>query len=83
MLKTKDNFKGMFKDKTCRMCGKTEETQTHILETCAAKYHTTTNIRVTNTEIFSNNLTILRNAARKVKIITEELEKIEKLHKPT
>ena len=34
MVLTKTNMKGSFKDLTCRYCGKTEETQKHLIEEC-------------------------------------------------
>jgi len=79
MLKTIDNYKGAFKETTCRGCGKEPETQKHILETCAKSWKATKNITVTNKEIFSTKLPILRNAARKLLLIDKELENLWKV----
>ena len=76
MMKTKDNFKGKFTDKKCRFCGKQDETQRHILEECAKNMPQTTNLTVMHKEIFSENLIVLKNAARKLDIINKELEKM-------
>jgi len=71
MLKVKNNFRGMFQDNECRICNNHEETQEHIF-TCIEK---TTGFQINNREIFSNNLVILKNTARKLRICMEELEK--------
>jgi hypothetical protein len=74
MLKTKDNYKGAFKDMSCRGCNKVPETQQHILETCAINWKMTKNITITSKEIFSTSLPILRNAARKLLVVNKEIE---------
>ena len=76
MIKTKDNYKGAFKDLTCRGCKKEPETQGHILEHCAQEWKSTKNITVTKEEIFSEEIPILRNAARKLLLIDKTLQNL-------
>ena len=59
MLKVKDNYRNGHRNLLCRLCGKTEETQMHILEECLALNE----IPVINKEtIFEENLEILKDA---------------------
>ena len=74
MLKFKDNFRGMYKDNICRICKIEKETQEHIMS-CI---NTIESFKIRTEEIFSNNLAILKNAARKLKILTEKLDNMEK-----
>ena len=72
MLKVKSNYKNGNKDLTCRMCGKHEETQDHILEECES-----INIDhppVTKALIFSECIKELRKAAE---CITKRMEILE------
>ena len=72
MLKVKSNYKNGNKDLTCRMCGKHEETQDHILEECESinKDHPP----VTKALIFSDCIKELRKAAE---CITKRMEILE------
>jgi hypothetical protein len=70
MIKFKDNFRAMYKDSKCRLCSSAEETQEHILECSIASE----GFRVRKEEIFSKNTAILKNAARKLRILMEKLE---------
>ena len=73
MLDIKNNFRGKYKDTKCRNCNQTTETQEHILEECKEGDHIT--LRVRKWEIFTDNVIILKNSARKINIIMENLEK--------
>ena len=68
MLEVKENFKNMFTDNTCRMCGITTETQTHILEECK-EVHQTNDLLTYKEEIFRNNIQELKITAKKVETI--------------
>ena len=55
MIKVKSNYKNKYKNNlTCRACGLTEETQSHILEDCP-KLHPTNANKVTQNMIFDHD----------------------------
>ena len=70
MLKFKDNFRAMYKDNTCRLCNKEKETQEHVMDCISNKE----NIKISKEEIFCNSTAVLKNTARKLKIMMEVLE---------
>ena len=70
MLKFKNNFRNMYNDNTCRICKHETETQEHIME-CIK---TVEGFRIRKEEIFSNETAVLKNAARKIRILTERIE---------
>ena len=74
MLDVKNNYRGKYPNLVCRGCGKEDETQTHVLDECS----TTTEqgiLKVDNTQIFSEDTEVLKEAARKITKIMENLEK--------
>lgn len=74
MLEVKNNFRGMHRDLLCRVCKQNEETQKHVLEECEIIHITNENI-VTNTDVFSNDSTVLAGTATKVKKVMTLLTK--------
>ena len=53
MLKTKANYKNMYKDTVCRGCGQKHETQQHILEECPAIHKDPDlNLKTTKEDLF-------------------------------
>ena len=72
MLQMKNNFRNAHKELTCRACKDAPETQQHILEECTA-IHRNEDSKVTNYEIFSNNINDNRQAATKIRNIINKL----------
>ena len=62
-----------YQNMTCRGCGHTEETPTHILEECIT-IHETNNTKVTTLEIFSEDTGVNRTIADKLINIYKKLE---------
>ena len=73
MLDIKNNFRGKYNNTVCRKCNKETESQDHILQECSEGDDIP--IKVKTWEIFSSNTIILKNAARKIQIIMEDIEK--------
>ena len=61
----------------CRACRDEIETQQHILEECL-RLHTSEETKTKEIEYFSEETTILKNAAKKIKNTIERLEKYKK-----
>ncbi len=64
MLKTKDNYRAMYKDLKCRACGHTTETQQHILKECPI-IHKNNSLAINTTELFDEDTPKLRETAKK------------------
>ena len=77
MLKVKGNYKNGHKDLQCRLCGKAEETQTHILEECS-KLIIVTPI-ITKEMIFQEEAMQLLKTANMIELRMNELEEIDTL----
>ncbi len=65
MLKIKGNYKGMYSDKSCRICGEKDETQEHILEECVDLMENE-HEKIATQEIFESNTEKLRITASKI-----------------
>ena len=74
MTEIKDNFRGMYTDNICRACGKTNETQEHILDKCPSIhiYQTTT---TTKTDAFSEDPDHLKTVAHKIRTTLARIPK--------
>ena len=73
MLAIKDNFKTQYRNNmTCRACGLSDETQTHVLEECL-EIHRDDTTKVSTNEIFNND--ILKHTAMYIARIMEVIEK--------
>ena len=62
MLDVKNNFRGMYTNLTCRGCGKTDETQQHVLEKCET-IHLTEKSKINQEEIFAEEPNELKKTA--------------------
>ena len=58
MLDVKNKYRGKYNDVICRKCGEPNETQEHILNKHKI-IHTTNSTKVINTNIFSNQHTLV------------------------
>ena len=72
MLKTKGNYKNAHKDQKCRLCGKEEETQSHILEDCLGIDEPI--LKITKEMIFKEDIEHLRKITL---AITKRMEILE------
>ena len=76
MLTAKSNYKNGYKDLTCRLCKKYEETQNHILEECEKMIELP---RITKEMIFSEDVKELKetvsNVMKRIEILEEETTK--------
>ena len=72
MLKVKDNYKNGHKDLECRLCGKSEETQKHVLEECIILNTVTSGI--TKEMIFQEDINGLKNTAKTIETRMKKLE---------
>ena len=73
MLKMKANYKNGNTNLTCRACGQTEETQTHILEEC--NVINKDQLPITKAMIFSDCVNALKQTAKTIEAKMETLEK--------
>ena len=73
MLKTKSNYKNGHKDLNCRLCGKEEETQQHVLEKCEQLVEIET---ITKEMVFQEDTEKLKET---VKLIDKRMEMLEKM----
>ena len=73
MLRVKCNYKKMFRDTTCRMCNTEEENQEHILEICTGMDRREIGT-VTTADIFEENTENLKETARTIMKIMEQIE---------
>ena len=65
MLDVKNNFRSKCRDEICRGCGKEKETQQHILEECTAIHDGQKQV-VKGADIFTEEITTLKNTAEKI-----------------
>ena len=72
MLDIKNNFRGKYRDLKCRACGEEDETQEHVLGRCRG-IHREDKTRVENEEIFSEDITELKDTAGKIRRILTKL----------
>ena len=72
MLEVKNNFRNMFNNNTCRLCGAENETQAHILQECP-QIHKDTTTKVTREDLFNNNINNLKETAHKIRTIIKTL----------
>ena len=74
MLEVKNNFKENFKkDPSCRKCLIHLETQEHIFNTCPA-IHLNNEYKISNNEIFNEDIPALKNTAEKIEKIFKILQ---------
>ena len=78
MMNVMNNYKGKYKDIKCRLCKEEDETQEHILSRCRVLYssHSTGLEKVTKEELFTENVTRLRQTARKIGKTIEMMESL-------
>ena len=73
MIDIKGNYKNKYKNNmTCRACGQEAETQIHVLQECAT-LHQTDESKITQTDIFTENTTKLKDTASKIKTTIDKL----------
>ena len=65
MIEVKTNYKNMYTNTICRVCGLKEETQQHVLEECTS-IHTQDNLKTPNNQLFSNDPTTTKSTANKL-----------------
>jgi hypothetical protein len=65
MTNVKSNYKKRYTDLTCRLCGKKEETQEHVLEECQGINRNENGV-ITIQDIFTEDLPTLRTTAKKL-----------------
>ena len=76
MLNIKDNMRGGYKENmTCRLCNTETETQKHIFEECNKLHGLTNNTKVSDEELYTEDVSILKNTALKIATIMETIEK--------
>ena len=73
MLKVKSNYKNGYKNLKCRLCGRVDESQTHILEECEALKETPV---ITKEMIFQEDLEGLKEVARNINNRMKKMEEI-------
>ncbi len=73
MLDVKNNYKGKYKDTKCRKCNYENETQEHILQECTG-IHTSEHSKIRTTDIFNDDITILKTTAKRIEMIIKKLE---------
>ena len=73
MIDIKNNFRNKYPDITCRACGKDEETQEHVLETCQTLHKNPSNL-VTKIDIFEETTSALQVTAQKIRNTLEKLK---------
>jgi hypothetical protein len=76
MLNIKDNMRGAYKENmTCRICNTVEvETQKHIFEECS-KLHEQSDMKISDEELYTEDIETLIKTANKVTRIMEIIEK--------
>ena len=77
MIDTKSNYKNKYPDMTCRACKNEPETQEHVLDNCNA-IHIDNTTKVPTTDIFSEDIKTLKQAAKKIRKILETLQEPER-----
>ena len=75
MIQVKSNYKNAYTSLTCRACYKEEETQQHVLETCAT-LHPDETTKTNQDEIFTEDIPTLILTADKITLTMEKLNKI-------
>ncbi len=74
MLEFKCNYKNKYKgDLSCRKCHKEEETQEHALQECEVT-HRSDDSKVTTQQIFTEDITELKETGSKIRNILKEFE---------
>ena len=73
MLDTKNNFRGKYNNITCRGCGANDETQAHVLNECRT-LHQQPGTKVTEEEIFDEDVTTLKRVAEKIQVTMKRLQ---------
>ncbi len=75
MTKVKMNYTNKYKSNLkCRACQQEEESQKHIMEECR-KIHTNEETMVKEEEIYTEDVTILKNTTKKIISILAKLDK--------
>ncbi len=72
MLDVKNNFRNKYRDNLCRGCGQEPETQKHVLEECTT-LQIDNQTKTNEGEFFSEDIDILREAAKKIKTVLDKL----------
>jgi len=73
MLDIKDNYRNKYTDLKCRLCGKHEETQQHILTECESTIDD--HITIQKDMLFSRSTILLSITANKIKETLAKLQK--------
>ena len=76
MTKIKRNYKGAYRNLTCRGCNATEETQKHVLEECTS-IHQDETTKIYEEQYFTDNIDMLKETVKKIKPILARLEQSE------
>ena len=77
LLDVKTNFRAKYRDELCRGCGKEKETQQHVLEKCTVIHEGCDQI-VEGTDIFTDDVTKLKEAAERIETIMALIDKSER-----
>ena len=78
MTKVKGNYKNGNPDQKCRACKVSNETQKHVLEECPV-LHPNGPPKESHMNPFSQNINVLKETARSIEKIMEEIEKVSKI----
>ena len=73
MLDIKNNFRGKYGNMICRVCGQENEDQKHVMEECNG-IHKSGDSKVSEQELFDENIEKLRITARKIHEIMKCIE---------
>ena len=74
MLDIKNNFRNKYKDLKCRTCQNEDETQDHVMEKCPNLHINNEDTKVTNIDIFSQDLETLKATSNKIRKIMDILK---------
>ncbi len=73
MIEAKANYKNKYKNNMiCRACGQVTETQKHVLQECRTLHQTDEN-KVTQIDIFTEDITKLKETSRKINATLNKL----------
>ena len=66
MLKVKDNYKNQYRDSTCRGCGRTKETQQHMITECKAVHKDKNVIKIGLNDLFDTDQNNMKKTEKKL-----------------
>ena len=73
MLQIKNNYQTKYNDIICRGCKAENETQQHVLQECK-EIHKSNNTKVEEEKFFSEDVEVLKKAAKNIKFILKWIE---------